>query len=297
MRTKATRTSKTICSGSLPEKETTMKLSELKSKLGLAANATEAQVTAALDAAVTLANAGTSESVKKAWETRKAASESDAAASKASSDAGDATTKAMGSQKSSDHQVAAELNKNAADLSQKAADANTGEVKDYHTTQVNRHTALADYHTGKVNPQSAANESSKTAYDADKTGASADDKAFRNGDKASLEAARDAHSASAAAHDNASKLHTTAGNDDEAKFHAARAENERHHATYWDNASKNGDKPLGNEAPEVPATTGFMTLVNELSRSKGLNFTDAWANVKMEHPEQYQAMSRPAAVK
>ena len=195
-----------------------MKLSELKTKLGLAADATEAQVVSALDAAVTLANeavlanAGTSEGVKKAWETRKGA----------------------GSEK------------------EVTPAEDERFVKD-------RNPALPKRETPAQAGYNVVHEGKDTIHVQDKNG------------KKEEWAKNDGHASYGLRHK---------GHDYE--FVTSSPE---HFST----------KEKANESKLSPAQI-FISMVNELARSKGMNFNDAWANVKMEHPEKYQAML-PAKVK
>ena len=226
MRTKATRTSKTICSGSLPEKETTMKLSQLAVKLGLPATSTEAQIESALDAAVTMANGGPGSGPRKSDD-----------ADKARRQPGEGFIRTP--------------------------------------------SAVSAYHAGKY-----ADEATGEGNNPNRNMGGV------NGDDAGP-----LHADAAQRFEKAAKE-----NPDDKDYHEAKA------AHHWEIAAKYGSKkpsalpsaapkPAANEVAPIAAASDFMTLVNELVRSKGLGFNDAWVNVKMEHPEQYQAMSRPAAVK
>ena len=198
-----------------------MKLSELKTKLGLDANATEAQVNSALDAVVTLvnqaclANGGPGSGPRKKGE--EFAKTPSAVSAYHAGHYVDGMTGDSGypdeNKGGFDHTEAAKLHADAAQRFEKAAKENPAD-KDFHEAKAAHHWELASKYSGGKTTKETSNEST-------------------------------------------------------------------------------------NESTPNPAVapTTFLSLVNQLVRSKGLSFNDAWANVKMEHPEEYQAMSRPAAVK
>jgi hypothetical protein len=192
-----------------------MKLSALKSKLGLAADATEAQVNTALEAAVTLANEA---------------------------------MLANGGPGSGPRQKGQEFTKTPSAISA------------YH----------AGHYVDGMTGDSGNPDENKGGFD------------YAEGAKLHADAAQRFEKAAKE-------------NPDDKDYHEAKA------AHHWELASKYSGgkttKPAANEGTSEGAPATFLSMVNELVRSKGLSFNDAWANVKMEHPEQYQAMSRPAAVK
>ena len=186
-----------------------MKLSELKSKLGLAANATEAQVNTALEAAVTLAN--------------------------------------------------------------EAVLANggpgSGPRKKFETVPFTHLGQLASTYGHKAVAATDATE------------------------KAVSDNTKESHEAAANAHDEAAKEASTHFGGEGGK----EIVDSHNKSSAWHRDQAANIKANEGTSEGAPAT--FLSMVNELVRSKCLSFNDAWANVKMEHPEQYQAMSRPAAVK